>query len=352
MTTLRNEILDVSRQNQTGELSPWFSKQLDRLIEGNMFGYYDTNIFPELEQEIPLLAAGIVADLIQYREQTGVSIAVIGMSGGVDSALTAALFKRAGWEVIGVVMPILQKPEETKRGIEACESLGITCMEKDLTYLYQSTQAAFSDFDKEVASIYDDIPKAALIRRGNIKARVRMITLYNLAAMYGGLVASTDNYSEMAMGFWTLHGDVGDLSPIQSLNKSWEVPALARYLGVPEATWRAKPTDGLGIDNSDEDQFGYTYLELDIMLFNITKTLHDGLTTDVFEDYHEDLEKFLDFGDDDHAREVFQDLLVRMGSTWFKRMSPVNIKHPFDKGRYMELDSADADLFRPAVVKK
>ena len=56
MTTLRNEILDISRQNQTGELSPWFSKQLDRLIEGEMFGFYDTNIFPTTEEEIPLLA--------------------------------------------------------------------------------------------------------------------------------------------------------------------------------------------------------------------------------------------------------------------------------------------------------
>ena len=204
----------------------------------------------------------------------------------------------------------------------------------------------------EVDQAIRGVSKIERIRRGNIKARLRMITLYNIAAANGGLVASTDNYSEMAMGFWTLHGDVGDLSPIQSLNKSWEVPALARWLGVPESIWRAKPTDGLGIDDNDEAQFGYTYLELDLMLFNITKTLHDGLTTDLFEDYREDLEKFLDFGDDTHAKEVFDDLMARMGSTWFKRMNPVNIKHPFDKGRYMELDGADADLFRPAVVKK
>ena len=353
MTDLKKQILEMSRQDQTEELSIWFDNQLDRLIDGNLFGY-DITIFPEVK-DLYLVGNGIIADLEKYREQTGVSTAVIGMSGGVDSALTAAFLRDAGWDVIGVVMPIEQTPEETDRGREACEALGIEHLELALTKLYQAMIIHEANLDRDILP-YHGIEKKDDIRRGNIKARLRMITLYNLAAARGGLVASTDNYSEMAMGFWTLHGDVGDLSPIQSIKKSWEVPMLAKLWNVPESIWKAKPTDGLGVDDGDEAQFGFTYLELDVMLFSIAKLINDGFSSDNMMNAggvnEKNVAKELGVGSDAHAVQVFEGVMKRMGSTWFKRMNPVNIDHPMDRRRFTDLVSVDCDLFYPAVVQK
>ena len=148
------------------------------------------------------------------------------MSGGIDSALTASLFKEAGWNVTGLTLPIHQNPEETQRGIDACEALGITHKQVDLSDAYDNLISHLH----EMPHPNGGDTKAEKVRRGNIRARLRMITLYNEAAKQQGIVGSTDNFSELSAGFWTLHGDVGDVAPIQSLSKSWEVPMP--HLGV------------------------------------------------------------------------------------------------------------------------
>jgi NAD+ synthetase len=111
---------------------------------------------------------------------------------------------------------------------------------------------------------------------GNIKARLRMITLYHIAQLTGGIVVSTDNLSELWMGFWTLNGDVGDLAPIQHIFKGLEEYEIARALGVPEDSLNAAPTDGLDIlpGGTDEDQLGMPYAELDRV---IVALLQEGL---------------------------------------------------------------------------
>ncbi len=337
--SIRDQILEISRQNKIAPLTPWFSQKLDSLIADGSFA---------TEDSLALLNNAIKRKLTAYRDETGVNIAVLGMSGGVDSALSAALLKDAGWRVIGVTMPINQEPSETERGVEACQALGIEHLHIDLSRLYEATleMESLHDHDLITGPVLNPASdsKAVKIRRGNIRARLRMITLYNLASKNGGLVVSTDNLSELGAGFWTLHGDVGDLSPIQSLTKSWEVPYLARLNGVPEATVVATPTDGLGIDAGDEAQLGCSYLEWDIMTFTLGQMRAQSYPLDEIEAL---------FGDgDDRVVGVFRSTISRIQKSWFKRMNPVNIPHPLQDryGMIGEIDQvyAVAPSFRYA----
>lgn len=325
---LKNQILDLSRQNNIGALTPFMDKLFDEQIA--------SGIFPTTDKLAETRDA-IIAFLVGYREQTGRDTVVLGMSGGVDSALTAALFKSAGWRVVGYTLPINQNPEETQRGIEACEALGIEHFQKDLTKAYNALLEEVAEHDPLLLDM-DSKDTAVLIRRGNIRARARMITLYNMASFHNGLVASTDNFSELAAGFWTLHGDVGDVSPIQSLLKSWEVPYISSIANVPESTYRATPTDGLGISNGDEAQLGASYLEWDIM---VNAMIRYDLTS---------LEAFIAESQDVRAAQVFEAVSRRLGGSWFKRMNPVNTKHPLFPDRYEDLAGLDEE-FQPAVVR-
>lgn len=304
-------------------LGSWFDRTLDKLIYKNIYVH---------EETLEVFKERLVKGLRDYRDKYKIENVALGMSGGVDSALTAALFKQAGWNVLGVTMPIHQNPQETARGIEAVQALGIEHKHLDLT----------EDFDRLYNSFLakDHSLIQSPLRSGNLRVRLRMMTIYNEASRIGGLVGSTDNFSELAAGFWTLHGDVGDLAPIQSLNKSWEVPKLAEMAGVPASTVFARPTDGLGISNGDEDQFGFSYLEFDIVLLSLVTavTRHNFKHMDQLFPTLE-----IDPADLDTVNRVTK-ILDRIRSSTFKRANPFNLAHPIDSGRYQGLENLDLAL--------
>ena len=319
---LKNVILEYNRKP---ELSPAFDKLLD--------GYIKDGKYMSIEK-LQVLRNDIIQQLVSYANTYKISNVCVGISGGIDSALTASLFRDAGYHVIGVTMPINQIEEETDRGIETCQALGIDHRHIDLTEAYE--QVIKQEFKLDAGLINKSVDSR--IRKGNIRARLRMITLYNLAGASQGFVASTDNFSELAAGFWTLHGDVGDVSPIQSLSKSWEVPALAEMQGVPDSVVFAVPTDGLGGSSSDEDQFGFSYLEFDLALFKVLENV-DGVE---FENVVSDIVGFKDAKD----KLIVDRVIDRIKGTTYKRFNPYNLKHTFEKDRYDLLEKLDNQLRR------
>lgn len=315
----KNKLL---RYNRHPELSSWFEYKLQDLIDDGV--YHD---------KIENVSSKIVENLEDYRKEWDLENIFIGMSGGIDSAVTGALFKEAGWNVTGVTMPIHQVVAETDRGREACERLGFNHIHADLTEGYElfryNSLGLLDQLAKEAPQGVDlsSHDKDTRVRLGNVRARMRMITLYNLASLNKGIVGSTDNFSELAAGFWTLHGDVGDVAPIQSLTKSWEIPLLAELLDVPDSIVSAKPTDGLGVANGDEDQFGFSYLEFDIAMFSLFK--------------NNELEP-----ENEKDKAIVESVKQRLASTIYKRFNPLNLQHPLDENRYSNLEELDNYLRR------
>jgi len=203
----------------------------------------------------------IVNWLKDYAKNAEVNGFVIGISGGIDSAVTSTLCAKTGMRVLCIEMPIHQNPDHVERSSKHIKVLkqhyaNVTNLSIDLT-------STFETFKSVIPQTPDTEQKALSL--ANTRARFRMSTLYYFAALHGYLVAGTGNKVEdFGVGFYTKYGDGGvDLSPIANLMKT-EVFELGKELGVIEEILQAEPTDGLWSDDrSDVDQIGSSYEELE-----------------------------------------------------------------------------------------
>lgn len=206
----------------------------------------------------------IVNWLKDYAQSARINGYVIGISGGIDSAVTSTLCAMTGLPLVCVEMPIHQDPSQVSRAKEHIAFLkdkfsNVTSAVADLTSTFETLKEAVPTSDDEAI---------LNLTLANTRARLRMTTLYYYAGLHRSLVAGTGNKVEdFGVGFFTKYGDGGvDVSPIADLMKS-EVRAIGEYLNVPSSIIIAKPTDGLfGDERSDEDQLGANYDELEIAM--------------------------------------------------------------------------------------
>ena len=185
----------------------------------------------------------------------------IGISGGIDSAVTSTLCAKTGLDLLCLEMPIHQEANQVSRASRHIDWLKsnfeqVSNLEVKLTPVFDSLVASVPPVENE---------QDRFMALANTRARLRMTTLYYFAGLKGYLVAGTGNKVEdFGVGFYTKYGDGGvDLSPIADLMKS-EVYEIAKYLGINDEIIQAAPTDGLwGDDRTDEDQIGASYPELE-----------------------------------------------------------------------------------------
>ena len=203
--------------------------------------------------------------ITNYVNNHNIKTLVIGVSGGIDSAVVSTLCAKTGIPTIAVGMPLNSKPENRRLSnlqLDFLSKLNVKTFEYDLTKTFNSFEGLMSEFFNSDLSI------------ANSKSRMRMMTLYHIATTVKGIVVGTGNKVEdFGVGFYTKYGDGGvDISPIADIYKT-EVRELGRYLGVPQEIINATPTDGLwNDDRNDEEQIGATYEELEwVMEYGIDK---------------------------------------------------------------------------------
>ena len=228
----------------------------------SQFNYFNMIRIDDYEQ----LKTRIVNWIKDYYWENNIKALVIGVSGGIDSAVVSTLCAETGLSTYVLTMPLHSKKENIRLSDAHAKALvdkysNVTVVNVDLTRTYESFMSWMDN-----AFTSNDLANA------NTKSRLRMVSLYQVAGSVGGIVVGTGNKVEdYGVGFFTKYGDGGvDIAPIADLYKS-EVWELGEYLGVNQRIVDAKPTDGLWDDGrTDEDQIGATYSELEEAMENGT----------------------------------------------------------------------------------
>ncbi|HSV94802.1 MAG TPA: NAD(+) synthase [Spirochaetia bacterium] len=226
------------------------------------------------ELQAALIIRQATRRLAEYIKNAKLETIILGVSGGIDSAVVGAIgLKTQKWlmeegyplKINYSFLDVHSNPQDLVKAMDLASTLGFNLQFFDLSSWYDSSPL--------LQLIPPDHPRAK-IAQGNIKCRLRMIALYHFAQLYNGIYIDTDDLSEYFMGFWTRHGDEGDVKIIQELTKA-EVYDLGEFMNIPYSVLSSKPGDGLGVsvNNLATDQLGLPYMEIDYI---ISRFLQNG----------------------------------------------------------------------------
>ena len=246
-----------------------------------------------------LLRVVLTAFIRNEVKKTGLTRVVLGLSGGVDSALSAVLATEAlgAKNVLAVLMPYKSSHSDSRTHAEMIvQQTGI--------------EFIFVEITAQIDAYFERFPDADARRRGNKMARERMTILYDQSARWNGLVLGTSNKTELLLGYGTLHGDMASaINPLGDLYKT-QVWALAEALGIPDVIVRKDPSADLWVGQTDEGELGFSYRQVDQLLYLMVdqRCTKPELMTAGFE------ERFID------------DVAQRIMFSQFKRRLPVIAK--------------------------
>jgi NAD+ synthase len=229
----------------------------------------------------------------------GFERAVVGLSGGIDSALSCYLAAEAlgPQNVLAVRMPYrTSSPDSLEDAQKVIDALGVQSITIPITEM--------------VEPLFERFPEMDAVRRGNIMARARMIVLYDQSAAFRGLVVGTGNKTEILLGYTTLYGDSAcAINPLGDLYKT-QVRQLARAMGVPESILTKPPSADLWKGQTDEGELGFTYAEVDRLLYLLVDERYSP-------------EECIEAG---FAPEFVRQVMERIRRNQFKRMPPIIAK--------------------------